>query len=180
MKTTSLIAFAAIAAGLTLGSTNSYASTMNNASSSDRMFIREAGYGGNDEIALSKIALQRSTSPGIRKFAHTMIVQHSQAGAQLKMIASSLGVMTPMGPDPAHRKIERKLDSLSGNAFNHAYINDMVKDHTMANQVFQMGATVSNDRLRSFADATLPTIQNHLKMATMMQEGLMSNMASNM
>jgi len=145
---------------------------------SDRMFVHEAGYGGNDEIALSKIAVRKSNNPVIRKFAATMIVQHSQAGAKLKEIAGSIGIRVPGGVDPKHFLLEAKLDLLKGASLNKAYLSIMVKDHTAADHVFQMGTTVNNDKLRNFAVQTLPIVENHLKMATDLQKGAASRMAA--
>ncbi len=154
------------------------ARSTNKPSPSDRMFIREAAFGGNDEIALSKIAIQRSSNPNIRKFARKMVVQHSAAGAQLTQIAEKLGVTPPSNVDPMHRKLARHLETLSGGAFNAAYLNAMVKDHTAADHVFQMGTTVTNDQLRNFAVQTLPVVEDHLKMATEMQQGISPKMAA--
>jgi hypothetical protein len=41
-----------------------------------------------------------------------------------------------------------------------------------------MGTTVNNDHLRSFAVETLPVVEDHLKMATQLQHGASSTMAS--
>jgi putative membrane protein len=142
------------------------------------MFVREAGYGGNDEIALSKIAIRKSNSPTVRNFAAMMVAQHSQAGAKLKMIAASIGIRVPDGPDPAHWLAEAKLNLLKGAGFNHAYLTMMVKDHSAADHVFQMGTTVNNDKLRNFALETLPVVENHLKMATELELGKSSRMAA--
>jgi putative membrane protein len=162
-----------------LSSPGQRAASATTATFSDRQFIRNAAYGGNDEIALSRLALTRASDPEIRRFARRMIIQHSEAGAQLSQIATSLGVSVPSGPDVAHRHIERRLRHLDGIAFDRAYINIMVDDHTDANQLFQSGATVDSSELRSFAIATLPIVQNHLKMAAEMQASRgMSHMAA--
>jgi len=178
MKALSLFFALAVCLGFSALSHLSLADMPIRATPSDRVFIKEAASGGNDEIALSKIAVRRSSSPMIRMFARTMIRQHSQANAQLKLIAMSLGVRVPRGPDFSHRLIEMKLDMMTGAAFNRAYINAMVKDHTAADHVFQMGTTVDSNELRSFALNTLPVVENHLKMATDIQAGeSMSKMA---
>ncbi len=169
MKTAPLAAVCALAASICLLPAAAYADM---ASQSDRQFIRAAGYGGNDEIALSKVAAVRSNDPNVRMFARRMIRQHSEAGAELAQIAKSLGVTPPAVPDAKHRMMKAQLERLGGRAFNMTYINDMVADHTAANNVFQMGTTVTNSDLRSFADSTLPVVQNHLKMAAEMQQEL--------
>jgi putative membrane protein len=59
-----------------------------------------------------------------------------------------------------------KLAKLSGEAFDRAYARDMVKDHQNDIAAFQQEASNGQDpQIKSFASDTLPTLQDHLKMA---------------
>lgn len=65
-----------------------------------------------------------------------------------------------------HQALKRKLSSLSGAAFDREYMSQMVKDHTAAAVLFQSQATSGTDAdLKNWAAKTLPTIQEHLRMA---------------
>lgn len=145
---------------------------------SDKAFIKQAATAGNDEIYLSKIAANKSDNVHVRKFARMMIMQHEQANAQLASIAMGMGVRVPTGPDFKHRMEAAELDVMTGKTFNKTYIGIMVKDHTKADHVFQMGASCNSSQLRSFAVQTLPVVENHLKMAQMMQMHMSASMAS--
>jgi putative membrane protein len=59
-----------------------------------------------------------------------------------------------------------RLSKLAGAAFDVAYMRDMVKDHTSDISEFQQEAKSGTDeKLKSFASDTLPTLQDHLKQA---------------
>ena len=65
-----------------------------------------------------------------------------------------------------------RLEKLSGNEFDQAYMRDMVKDHTKDVAEFQKAAsTASNPDVKSFAEQTLPTLQSHLKQARQIVSG---------
>jgi putative membrane protein len=59
-----------------------------------------------------------------------------------------------------------RLSQLHGAEFDRAYMQDMVKDHKNDIAEFQKEANRGkNEDLKSFASETLPTLQEHLKMA---------------
>ena len=59
-----------------------------------------------------------------------------------------------------------KLEGLNGAAFDHAYMADMVRDHKADVAEFKKESTRGKDPdVKSFASKTLPTLEEHLKMA---------------
>ena len=59
-----------------------------------------------------------------------------------------------------------RLSKLSGAAFDHAYVQDQLKDHIQDVAEFQKEASAGkNGTIRAFAAETLPTLQDHLKQA---------------
>ena len=55
---------------------------------------------------------------------------------------------------------------MSGKKFDHEYGNFMVKDHEKAVKLFRKEADKGdNGELKQFASKTLPTLEEHLKMA---------------
>jgi putative membrane protein len=67
---------------------------------------------------------------------------------------------------PKHRATMNRLEKLSGNAFDRAYMAEMVKDHQKTVALFQREATGGKDPdLRSWASKTVPHLQEHLRMA---------------
>jgi putative membrane protein len=177
MKAVCLFSVIAIAVGICCLSAPSQAASL---SSSDRAFIKNAAYGGNTEIAFSKIALRKSHDADVRNLAQMMITQHMQMGHQLLMVANNLGVRLPHGVAPAELPKELELEVLTGHAFDKAYIGTMVKDHVGADHLFQYGATADNGQVRNFAVSNLPTIENHLKMAAELQQKMTGHRMASM
>jgi len=60
-----------------------------------------------------------------------------------------------------------KLEKLSGEQFDQAYMKDMVKDHTKDVSDFKRESMSALDPdVKKFAAETLPTLEDHLKQAT--------------
>ena len=165
------VALAALAV-LGLGGTASAKSmatghhSSNGTNAQDRMFARAAAMGGTAEIALSRVALQRSRSPKVKKFAATMIHDHTILGNGLVITARPLGLATPMVLDSAHRAIRAKLSRLSGRALDSAYLSAMIVDHAKTASLFQKEiAYGQNLHLTNLATKNVNLVQNHLQMA---------------
>ena len=59
-----------------------------------------------------------------------------------------------------------------GDAFDRAYVQDMVKDHRKDVTLFEDQARNGKDpALKQFAQATLPALQEHLQMAERLARG---------
>jgi putative membrane protein len=96
----------------------------------------------------------------------------SKANDQLKQIAASNGLMLPTQPSAKHRATQERLSKLSGDAFDKAYMADMLKDHKKDVADFQKESTTGKDPdIRRFAAETLPTLQDHLKQAESISGG---------
>ncbi len=60
----------------------------------------------------------------------------------------------------------KRLQSLNGDQFDQAYLSNMVSDHAQAVSEFETASqSLSDPKLKKFADKTLPTLQKHSKMA---------------
>jgi putative membrane protein len=60
----------------------------------------------------------------------------------------------------------KRLQSLNGDQFDQAYLSDMAGDHIQAVNEFEMASqSLTDPKLKKFADKTLPTLQKHSKMA---------------
>jgi len=135
-------------------------------SHSDRKFVEDAAKGGMAEVALAKIAEQRASSPEVKQFAQRMEQDHSKANEQLRQIAEAKGVTMPAGPKAADKHEESKLSKLQGQDFDREYMDYMVKDHKKDVKEFQKQAQKAKDPdVKSFAQQTAPTLEEHLQMA---------------
>ena len=72
----------------------------------------------------------------------------------------------PEGPNKEQQQPKKKLEAKSGDEFDRAYMQQMVKDHQAAIELFQKQAQDGqNAQLKQFAQQTLPKLQDHLRMA---------------
>jgi putative membrane protein len=132
----------------------------------DTDFAKEAAEGGMAEVKLGQLAEDKGSSDAVKDFGKRMVTDHTQASDQLKSIAKEKSIDIPAGLNKHDQKTYDQLSKLSGDEFDRAYAKDMVKDHRDDIDLFQREASGGQDgTLKSFASSTLPTLQDHLKMA---------------
>lgn len=132
----------------------------------DRQFIKKAAAGGLAEVELGKLASEKAESADVKQFGQRMVDDHTKANDQLKQVASEKGVTVPDKLSAKDAATKARLEKLSGKAFDRAYMNDMVTDHTKDVSEFRMESKNAKDPdIRNFASQTLPTLKDHLKEA---------------
>jgi len=133
----------------------------------DMKFATKAAQGGMAEVELGKLATQQASSDAVKQFGQRMVDDHSKANDELKQVASSKGIMLPSGLDKKDQTLKDRLSKLHGTAFDSAYMKAMVADHKKDVAEFRKASQNLQDTdLRAFASKTLPTLEDHLKMAT--------------
>ena len=156
-------AIALPAPGLAVADTKGAAATV---SAGDKDFIMEAACGGMAEVALGELAQQKGQSDAVKQFGKHMVEDHGKANNELKELAGRKGVVVPAALKPKYQKVVDALAKLSGAEFDKQYMREMVKDHETDVAAFQKQADKGKDaELTSWARQTLPTLQDHLKMA---------------
>jgi len=129
----------------------------------DKEFVAKAAEGGMTEVELGKLAQEKGSSADVKQFGSHMDADHSKANAELKAIAAKDGITLPTTLDEKHQATVKHLSSLSGPAFDKAYVNTMVKDHEKTVSLFKEEAASGQDAdVKNFATSNLPTIENHL------------------
>lgn len=134
-------------------------------------FVTQAAQAGQTEMQAAQIAQDKSGSDDVKSFAQRMITDHTKANMQLMPLAASASVDVPQQLDRRHQEEISRLKAQSGSAFDHAYARQMVLDHRAAVALFKRASTseaLSAD-LKSFAAQTLPTLEQHLKLARMLE-----------
>ena len=135
-------------------------------SGNDRNFITTAAEDGHAEVELGKLAQQNGSSAAVKQFGQRMIDDHTKAGKELEAIATKLGVTPPKQPGSKQQSDIKKFSKLTGEKFDREYAEHMVKDHEKAVSLFEKQAkSGDSEELKAFASKTLPTLQEHLKMA---------------
>jgi putative membrane protein len=136
-------------------------------SSDDRKFVEKAAKGGMEEVELGQIAQQKAQNAEVKTFASRMVTDHGKANDELKSLASNKGVTLPApDADKSGKKHADELNKKAADKFDHEYMEMMVKDHKKDVKEFEHAAKNAKDAdLRAWAAKTLPTLQDHLKMA---------------
>lgn len=166
-ETTSTDTTAATSTSVSASDTSATTSTSAvSLSDTDKDFIMKAAIGGMAEVATGQIAATKATNADVKAFGNRMVQDHGKANDELKQLASTKGVTLPAETDADHKKKADDLSKKSGKDFDKAYMTDMVADHEKDVSEFQNAAQNAQDPdLKSWAAKTLPTLQDHLKMA---------------
>jgi putative membrane protein len=135
-------------------------------SAADKNFVMKAAQGGMAEVELGQLAAQKGNSDDVKKFGQRMVDDHSKANDQLKSIAQQKGVQIPSDLDAKDKALKDKLSNMSGDQFDHMYMQHMVQDHKKDVAEFKKEANSGKDQdVKNFAQQTVPTLEDHLKMA---------------
>lgn len=143
--------------------------------SADRKFVEKAAIDGMAEVELGKLAQQKAASDQVKQFASRMVEDHSKANDELKQIASTKGLQLPTALDKGHQKDMEDLGKRSGADFDKKYMDHMVSEHKKDVSMFEKEAKSGKDaELKAFAAKTLPKLQEHMKLAQSVHEGVKS------
>ena len=132
----------------------------------DKIFVKKSMAGNLAEVQLGQLTLQKSNNDKVKQFAQKMIDDHTRLNEQMKQIADLLHVDAPTEISKKDKSLIGKMQSLSGPAYDQAYIKDMVKDHK--EDLSQLRMEVSNSQFLGVKNAALQTtktISGHLEMA---------------
>jgi putative membrane protein len=141
------------------------------ASRADSKFIEQVARDDQAEVDLAQLAQQKTQNPEVKALARRLAADHSKSNQQLMQIAQQDGVQPPARPDKSESKKRAKLEKLNGQAFDQAFVKDVVQDHEKDIKYFRKEQNSFKDpQLKSFAQQTLPVLQDHLQMAQQVQQ----------
>jgi putative membrane protein len=131
----------------------------------DKQFLHKASEGGVAEVELAKLALQKSSNDGVKAFAQKIIDDHTSLNDSMKPIAESLGVLPAKRMSKTDQAEYDKLNALSKDDFDKAYITCMVKDHRQDLHEFrEEAATAEDPALKDASMKGARVIHRHLGM----------------
>jgi putative membrane protein len=137
-----------------------------NLAATDRTFVKEAATGGLAEVELGNLAKDKASSADVKQFGERMVTDHSKANDELKQWAEKNNVTLPTQLSAKDKATRDRLAKLSGAAFDKAYMHQMVMDHQKDVAAFKHASqTAKNADLKAWAGETLPTLQDHMKLA---------------
>ena len=133
----------------------------------DASFVQQAASANMMEVQLGQTAQSRASNQAVKQFGLRMVNDHTNLENQLATLATSNGLVLQQKLNSKHQDQVNKLNKLSGQAFDSAYINQMVMDHQedIANFTTQ-SRSAKSAAVRSLATNALPVLQQHLSLAT--------------
>jgi putative membrane protein len=135
-----------------------------------RDFVHEVAISDMFEIQSSQLADTKAQG-NVKMFADQMVTDHTKTSADLKSLAQQEHVIVPVALDSSHQKMLDELRDLNGADFTKQYADDQISGHKDAVSLFQRYAKAGdNSQIKSWAAATLPTLQHHLDMAEKLTE----------
>src|SRR6185295_1472389 len=111
----------------------------------DQHFVMDVAHDGMAEVELGKMAAEKASNDQVKKFGQRMADDHAKAGDELKALAEKKSITWPTDLDPKHKAVHDRLMKLSGEAFDRAYMQDMVNGHTKAVAAFRMESKSGKD-----------------------------------
>lgn len=190
MRTTFIIAGPALAMALALGAcgkksddaTGNAMSTMNGTmgnmgndtastmpmTSPAQTFANTAAASDMFEVESSKLALSKSSSAQVKKFADMMVKAHTESTEKLKAAANSVTpAIVPNAALSAEQQATMdKLNSASGSAFDTAYIAAQIDGHQKTLDALRAYSTSGEvPALKTLAGEMVPVVTAHLNMA---------------
>ncbi|MCW8869747.1 MAG: DUF4142 domain-containing protein [Proteobacteria bacterium] len=131
------------------------------------------------DISAGHIAIEYSDNKEVKKFANLMIVDHQS------VLDAAVELVTRLGVEPENNDLvfslaeqsqqhEAKLKTLSGKAFDKAYIDHEVAYHQAVIGVIeqQLIPSAKNAELKSLLESVLPAFKAHLDHSLMIQQKL--------
>ena len=141
----------------------------NSLSSRDSNFVMQAAQTGMLEVQLGRLAVQRGSSPGVKRYGQEMVEEHTQKNQELMQLAMQKGVEVPTEMSSQNKALGDRLSGLSGTSFDTAYKQAMIDSHNQAIALFQAQSQQGQDpELKAWAAQTLPNLQAHLQMVNQM------------
>jgi len=136
-------------------------------STADQDFMLAAGQVNLTEIKLGEYAAQNGKRDDVKEFGERMVKDHTAINDDLKALAAQKDVTLPDSLDAAHQKMADKLMALTGSEFDKAYIAGMFNGHQKAIKAFKAESAETMDAdVKSFADKSVPVLEEHLKLIT--------------
>jgi putative membrane protein len=128
-------------------------------------FVKKASEAGMAEVAMGKLGADKAKDASVKAFAQRMVKDHTKANSELMAAAKTKGLKVSTEPGTMHKAMKEKFEHQSADTdFDHDFMEQMVKDHEKAVELFQTASsdTTLDADLRSLAKKTLPTLEEHL------------------
>jgi putative membrane protein len=138
-----------------------------------KAFLQDAIRGNAAEAQLAELAQEKSETKAVQDYAATLERDHSKALKEAQKLADAEGVQAPAEPTQDAKQMYKKLQGMSGQAFDRAFMDHMVQDHKKDIEKFTDAAQNKDDPEASqHASEVLPVLKRHLETAQNLQANL--------
>lgn len=137
----------------------------------DQAFVTEATGDAAFQIALGRMALEKSSTDQMHALAQRMVDDRTRMDGELASITGRKGAgeAPPAMPVDKAQQLRNRLTPLLGDAFRNAFVDVTIHDYHLEIALFADEAKNGHDKaLRNFARSELPTLREHLAMAQAM------------
>ena len=129
----------------------------------DQAFVAKVSQGGMFEVQAGQLADQKADAQDVRDFGAMEVHDHTRVGAKLKAVTSKIGVTFSDQLNPEFSGKLAHLKSLSGPAFDEAYMEEMSTLHAGDGAAFaHVAKTGEAPELRAFGAETHRIVQRHI------------------
>jgi putative membrane protein len=167
-----------------------------NGKTADTGFVQQALKSGQEEVALAKMAAEKSQNGELKQLAQMLVSDHTQVNEQLQLLAQRNGAApaprdgskrsgtdttappaTSPGAAPSSAKAA-ELAKLSGSEFDKKFLAMIIEGHEKSVELYSTEAEKgANPAAKKLATETLPKIKQHLQQAKSLQQQTMDKKA---
>jgi putative membrane protein len=134
-------------------------------------FLAEAAQSDMAEVDVGKLAEQKAQDEDIREYGGMLVSEHQAHVAKVRDLATDLSVTLPTEPTAMQKQTYERLSRLTGAEFDREFIAQMVNNHRMAIEKYQVQTRSDDPDVATLAKDTLPALERHLAMAQTLQRG---------
>lgn len=137
-------------------------------------YVEEASASDLFEVKASRLALQRSQDPAIRRFAQQMVSEHTDSANRLKMELekAKVEVKPPTALDAEKQAMLDKLMNVGMEDFNRMYMSMQIAGHEEALDLHAAFAKTGADAFQKFAGNMTVNVKDHLTKAKQIETAL--------
>ena len=139
----------------------------------DTDFVKKMVKGNQAEVDAGNLAVKNGGSDEVKKFGQKMVDDHSAMLKDVTQLAQDLNIKASPEPSSKDRAKMAKMEALTGDAFDRAYVADMVKDHKAdLADIKDESMNGANPQVKDAAAKAMPIVQGHLEMIESIQKNM--------
>ena len=145
--------------------------TVRRSASPDVQFMLAAAESGRAGVQLSLLAQEKAASARVKAAAQRIETDRQAANAELEVLAGAKNLQLRADNADGHAASIAALHTMSGAAFDRAWVEQMIREQEAAVVLFSTQSTSGADaEVRAFAARQLPALRAHLKQSQALLE----------